>query len=125
VVEQIVEAAPLDVEDLSGYAARLADAYAQHPELVRLITWQRLERGADAPHPYATQSIRNNIHAIATAQADGLITDRFEARVLFALVIHIAALWGMSSPDVLAVVDLDDAKQRREIVHAAVASLLA
>jgi AcrR family transcriptional regulator len=122
---QIVEGAPLDVNDLPGFAARLSQTYADHPELVRLITWQRLERGDDPPHAYAVQSTRANVNAIARAQVDGVVSDRFDARVLFALIIHTAALWGMSRPDVLTVVSLKTPQRRREIVRAAVAALLA
>jgi AcrR family transcriptional regulator len=125
VVEQIVEAAPIDVEDLPGFAERLNDIYAEHPELIRLINWQRLERRDDPPHPYAVQHTQSRADAIAEAQSDELVAGRFEARVLFALIIHIAAFWGMTSPDVLAVVDLTDPDQRREIVREAVTSLLA
>jgi AcrR family transcriptional regulator len=124
-VEQIVEAAPIDVEDLPSFAARLADTYARHPELIRLISWQRLERGGDPPHAYAVQSTQRRIDAIAKGQADGLVAERFEARVVFALIIHLAALWDMSSPDVLAAVNLGDADKRREVIREAVATLVA
>jgi len=124
-VEQVVEAAPLDVDDLPGFAARLSRTYAQRPELIRLITWQRLERGDDPPHEFAVKSIQNNVDAIAKAQADGRIPDRWDSRVLFAQIIHTAALWGMTSPDVLTVVDVQDPERRSEIVRAATAALLA
>jgi AcrR family transcriptional regulator len=124
-VKQIVQAVPIDVDDLSSFAARLSDTYAQHPELVRLITWQRLERGDDPPHDFAVSSTQANVEAIAIAQAADVIPGHFEARVLFALIIHIAALWGMTSPDVLAVVDLADPDRRREIVRSAARALLA
>jgi hypothetical protein len=48
-VRQLVEGTPLDFADLPGYAARLADTYAEHPDILRLVTWQRLERGNDPP----------------------------------------------------------------------------
>ncbi len=70
------------------------------------------------------QTIRGNFDAIAKAQADGLVSDRFKPDVLFALVIHIAALWAFASPDVLTIVNLTDAHQRREIVKSSVAALL-
>jgi AcrR family transcriptional regulator len=124
-VEQIVAAAPIDVEDLPGFAAQLCATYAEDPDLIRLITWQQLERGDDPPHKYAVESTQGNIDAIAKAQADGVVSDRFNPRVLFALIVHIAALWGMSSPDVLAVVKLKDPKKRRQVVQEAVAALLA
>jgi len=123
-VTQIVAAAPLDVDDLPGFAARLSDTYAARPELIRLITWQRLERGGDPPHEFAVASIQHNVDAIAKAQKDKVIPDRLDAGVLYALIIHAAALWGMTSPDVLAVVDVRDPDQRREIVRSTVAALL-
>jgi AcrR family transcriptional regulator len=122
-VNEIVEAAPSDVHDLPGFAARLSETYAEHPDLIRLITWRQLERGME-PHEYALQSTRTYVDAIATAQADGLIPDRFEPGVLFALIIHIAALWGMSSDEALALVEVDQPTQRREVVRSAVAALL-
>jgi hypothetical protein len=124
-VVQIVAAAPVDVNDLPGFAARLYQTYADHPELARLITWQRLERGDDPPHDYAVRSSRANVDAIARAQSDGLVSGRFDARVLYALILHTAALWGMSSPDILAVVNLKSQVRQREIVRTTVAALLA
>jgi AcrR family transcriptional regulator len=122
-VKQIVDEAPVD--DLPGYAARLADGYAEHPDITRLITWQRLERGDDPPHAFAVESTSGKADAIATAQADGRLSSRLEPRVLLGLIIHLAAFWTMSSPDVLAVMDVTGAKKRRRIVRDAVASLLA
>jgi AcrR family transcriptional regulator len=124
-VQQVVEEAPLDVTDLPGYAARLSDGYAQHPDIVRLVTWQRLERGSDPPHAYATRSTQAKIDAIARAQAEGVVPDQFDAPVLLALILQVAALWAMSSPDVLAVVKVSSTRKRREAVRQAVAAFLA
>jgi AcrR family transcriptional regulator len=124
-VKQIVEEARIDVDDLPGYAARLSDGYAEHPDIARLITWQRLERGDDPPHAFAVESTKSKVDAIAKAQAEGRLSSRFEPRVLFGLIIHLAAFWIMSSPDVLAVMDVTGANKRRRIVRDAAASLLA
>jgi AcrR family transcriptional regulator len=124
-VKQIVQATPIDVEDLPGFAAQLSATYAEHPDLMRLITWEHLERGDDPPHAYAVRDTQSRVDAIADAQSKGLIPDYFEARVLFALIIHIATLWRMSSPNVLAVVNVNDPDRRRQIVKQAVATLLA
>ena len=124
-VTQITEQAPIDVDDLPGYAVRLADGYANHPDITRLITWQRLERGDDLPHVFAVESTKSKADAIAKAQAEGRVSARFEARVLVGLIIHLAAFWALSSPDVLAVVDVSGARKRRGIIRDAVASLLA
>lgn len=67
-------------------------------------------------------SIQNHIDPIANAQADGVVPDQFNARFLYALLLHIAALWAMPSPDVLAVVDINDPEVRRQLVQAAVRS---
>ena len=125
IVRQVVDEAPLDVTDLPGYAAQLADGYAAHPDLVRIITWQRLERGEDAPHAFAVANTRGKVDAIARAQADGVLPDDVEPEVLLVLVIHTAALWATASPDVLAAVGIADPDRRREIVRDAVARLLA
>ena len=123
-VKEIVRAAPIDIEDLPRFAARLSETYAEHPDLMRLITWEHLERG-DHPHAYAVQDTKSRVDAIADAQAKGRVPDRFDAPVLFALIIHLAALWGMSSPNVLAVVNVNNPDQRRQIVERAVAAILA
>src|SRR5262245_51805165 len=77
-VTQITEQAPIDADDLPGYAARLADSYAAHPDIARLITWQRLERSNDPPHAFAVVSTRSKVDEIARAQAAGRISDRFD-----------------------------------------------
>ena len=73
-VIQVTAETPIDVDDLPGYAARLADGYAQHPDISRLITWQRLERGDDPPHAYAVESTQSKADAIAKAQAQGRVS---------------------------------------------------
>jgi AcrR family transcriptional regulator len=124
IVTQIVSDAPIDVENLAEYAAQLSDGYAAHPDIARIITWQRLERGEDPPHEFATRSTQAKVDLIAAAQADGRIPDRYEARVLLALLIHIAALWSTMSPDVLAVVGPSDPTDRRAVAKSAAARLL-
>ncbi|MFB7600269.1 hypothetical protein [Streptomyces sp. NPDC056160] len=123
-VEQIIEGLPLDVHDLSGFAVHLSDIYAEYPELPRLVTWQLLQHGGEPAGAYSVESVRSRIDAIAGAQADGVVSGRFEARVLFMLLIHVAMLWNMASPDVLAAVELTDPGQRREIIRSAAAALL-
>jgi AcrR family transcriptional regulator len=124
-VKQVVQAAPIDPSDLAGFAARLAETYAADPDLTRVITWQRLERGGDQAPDHAVHSTRSNIDAIAEAQAEGVLPDRFRAPVLFALIVHIAALWEMSSPDVLSAARSPRNGEPQEIIRSAVAALLA
>ena len=71
------------------------------------------------------RSTRNKVDAIAAAQAEGTVPERFDPRALFALILNVAALWATMSPDVLDVIDITDREQRREIVRDATARLLA
>ena len=58
IVKTVVVDMPVDVDDIPGYAVRLADVYAANPEIQRLVTWRRLERGHDPPHPFAIAGAR-------------------------------------------------------------------
>lgn len=123
-VEQIVDRLPLDVEDLPGAAVMLYDIYAEHPDVPRLITWQRLERGDAASNEVGVRDSRERVAVIDKALADGVIASRFPADVLFALVLHMAAFWEFTSPDVSRVMNDADRDQRREVVRAVVAAVL-
>jgi AcrR family transcriptional regulator len=108
IVKKVVVDMPVDTHDLPGYAVRLADVYAANPEIQRLVTWKRLERGQDPPHAFAAERTLPVIDAI----------------VLFGLILSIAAMWQTHSPDFLSVVGVSDPKRRREIVREAVERLL-
>ena len=126
IVQQVIESVPIDATDLAGYAERLADIYRQHPEIRRLVSWQRLERGHDGPHLFAVQNAKTTVDTIAKAQADGTVSDHFEPGVLLALIINIASLWTTSSSlEVLTAVGVSDAERQRDIIRDAVECLLA
>jgi len=124
IVKKVVVDMPVDTHDLPGYAVRLADVYAANPEIQRLVTWKRLERGQDPPHAFAAERTLPMIDAIAKAQASGTVPDHFDAPVLFGLILSIAAMWQTHSTDFLSVVGVSDPKRRREIVREAVERLL-
>jgi AcrR family transcriptional regulator len=124
VVEQVVTEIPLDVSDLPGYAARLAQGYDEHPDVMRLATWQRLERGTDAPVRLAVDSTREKVDAIARAQAEGLLPGDFPAGVLLTLVLHLAAVWSAVNPEQAAAAGVPDTSQQHEFVADAVRRLL-
>lgn len=93
-----VDAVPLTVRDLPGYATRLYDAYLADPALVRLVTWTRLERtptgglfGALAHHDDA------NLAALADAQSAGILVDDVAPDELWALLISLAGTWAQAS----------------------------
>jgi AcrR family transcriptional regulator len=123
VVDEAVREFPLDVADLPGYAARLAERYEQHPDVLRLVTWRRLERSMEPP-AVAVKASKAKIAEIAQAQADGRLSDRYPADVLLHAVLHIAALWATTSPDMAWASKLPSAAARRRIVEQMVRDLL-
>jgi AcrR family transcriptional regulator len=94
--DRVISAVPFDAGDLPGWAAGIFDENLRHPDLVRLITWLRLER-----RPVGRLSDNSDdkpkLEAIAQAQAAGLIRpgDPFD---LFALVLAMACTWSAASP---------------------------
>jgi AcrR family transcriptional regulator len=124
-VDEVVRENPLDADDLPGYAARLAERYEQHPDALRLVTWQRLERSTEPPSVVAVRHSKAKITKIAQAQADGRLSDRYPAEVLLLAVLHIAALWATTSPDMAWARRPPSAAARSRIVAQMVRDLLA
>ena len=93
-LEKIVDAVPLTADDLPGYAVRLYDSYVEHPDLLRLATWNRLER---VPTGDLLASVEGHgdhkIRAIADAQRDGLVDPALTPSEVFSLVTAIAMTW--------------------------------
>jgi len=124
VADELVREMPLDIDDLPGYVARLAEYYQQHPEVLRLVTWQRLERSIEPPGVAVTAS-KAKIAEMAQAQADRRLSDRYPADVLLHAVMHIASLWAATSPDMAWARKVPSAAARRRILMQMVRDLLA
>jgi len=125
-VMDTIRALPMDPLDLPGYAARLFDRYEQQPELRRIATWRRLERGA--PHPQLDRLVENNrtdIAAIAQAQKDGHLSSRFGAVELLTMVISLAAMWMSQTPELTQELQQVTRARRRLVVIDAIAAILA
>lgn len=93
---------PFDPHNLPGYATKLADLYEKHPEILRMATWQRLER-ADVTNQHIKNTVRGKLDAIQTAQQEGALPNHYPAEVLLALVLNIASTWATSTPEIAAV----------------------
>src|SRR5690242_1004991 len=78
--EEAVGAVPIDADNLPAYAARLFDYHLDHPDLLRLVTWARLE-GRTTPSTQAqrTTSYRRRAEAIAKAQQAGRVNNALSA----------------------------------------------
>ncbi|MFF5112090.1 TetR family transcriptional regulator [Streptosporangium sp. NPDC000509] len=118
---RLMTAVPLNADDLPGWAVGMYDENLRHPELVRLMTWLRLER---RPTGRLTDSPADGpkIAAITAAQAAGRVRDGDPAD-LMGLIIAMACAWSPVSAFYAATADepAADHDRRRALLHDCVA----
>jgi AcrR family transcriptional regulator len=123
--DRLMSAVPLDAADLPGWAVGMYDENLRHPELVRLMTWLRLER-----RPVGRLSDRPDdgpkLAAIARAQAAGHLRAGDPAD-LMGLVIAMACAWSPVSSFYAATAGepAADHDRRRALLHDCVARAVA
>jgi hypothetical protein len=115
---------PFDPYDLPGYAARLVRLHERRPEIMRLCTWQRLERTDGEPNPVGVGYARAQIDAIAQAQKTGDLPAHFHPGFLLGLVLHLATGWVSVSPEFEAAIDVPAPEERARHVEDAIRTLL-
>jgi len=126
-LHRIVDSVPFDAEDLPGYAVALYDSYLREPELVRLASWNRLERVPTgdllAGHRHLAEP---KLEAIARAQAEGRVVGGLLPADVYALVIALAGTWSPVSGTVTAASGDERAEheRRRAALRLAVARAL-
>jgi AcrR family transcriptional regulator len=123
-IRQMEAEAPFDPYDLPGYAGRLVRLHERRPEIMRLCTWQRLERPAGEPGPAGVAYARAQIDAIAQAQKSGDLPAHFDPGFLLGLVLHLATGWVSVSPEFEAAIDIPDPGERARHIEDAVRILL-
>lgn len=112
---------PMDARDLPKYAARLAEHYQRHPEIMRLVTWARLERGPDAGKLTGVlNSYRRKVEAIAQAQREGVVSGRFAPAVLLELVLAVVQ---MNTDFTAEFGEPAEAQRKQQVIEQAVARL--
>lgn len=93
-LERIVDVVPINADDVGDWAVRLYDEYLERPDLIRLATWQRLER-----RPRGTlvdegdRLDAGKLSAITAAQETGAITVGGDPFDVMALVISMSMAW--------------------------------
>nr|BFE58956.1 TetR family transcriptional regulator [Dactylosporangium thailandense] len=124
-VDRITDAVPFDAEDLPGWAVRMYDEYLEHPGLVRLVTWIRLERRPTGPL-LSDADHRRKVDAVAAAQAAGRIRpgDPFD---LLVMVIALSCAWSPASGVFTAAASdpAEDHDRRRALLHDSVSRAIA
>lgn len=96
-IARVLEAVPIAPDDLPGYAGRLFDTYEQHPELLSLAGYHRLENGFESISRAEGEAHVQKVAAIAEAQERGVLPREFAPEELLGLVVHMSVL-AFSSP---------------------------
>ena len=113
-VERIIDAVPIDATDLPGYAGRLFTYAIDHPELLRLVTWARLERRlGPTARASSAQSYRHRLAAIEEAQGSGHLPTTFTPPQLLTLIESISVGWITTTAPFVGA-DEDDPSQHHE-----------
>jgi AcrR family transcriptional regulator len=114
-MEQIIGAVPMHATDLSAYAGELFDYMVGHPDLLRLVTWARLEgRLGPVAQARSMQSYRRRLDTIDEAQRNGHVTVRLTPAQILVLVESIAVGWIVTASELLSRSD-DDSSDRRAL----------
>lgn len=121
-LERILNVVPIDAHDLADWAVRLYDEYLVRPDLIRLATWNRLERRPTGHLVPDTDRLdAGKLTAIAAAQRAGEVVagDPFD---VMALVIAMSMAWSPVSNVYAASADEDPEahERRRALLHATV-----
>ncbi|MEU4477466.1 TetR family transcriptional regulator [Micromonospora sp. NPDC023966] len=125
VIRETLDAVDFDAADLPGYAGRMFDYFADHPQAQRLTTWYRLERPSGSALRAVVEANRTRLEALAAAQATGRIGAAFSPVELLTLVQAIASSWGTMNPEFAGAAAAVDRASRRGAVVEAVRRLVA
>lgn len=110
-LSQVYQAVTFTPDNLPQYAAHLFDFAMDHPQLMRLVMWQGLDKERQWPledhASFATQTA-----AIAEQQENGFINDTFPAAFLLTLIFSLASAWTETNPFGMSI--LPHAQQERE-----------
>ena len=106
------------------HAGTLFDAYEDHPEVTRFLSWQRLEGGPVPTNDLMVASTKRKIDLLVDAQKRGTVPARFDPAELLGLVIQLAAVWNAATPQFSGLLGSFSRAQRRQLVTESVAALL-
>lgn len=98
-----VGAVPIDATDLPGYAGRLFEYHLDNPDLLRLVTWARLEgRTTTSAQEQRRASYQRRVAAIEEAQRNRTIATVPDASKLLDMIESLAVGWTAAARALLA-----------------------
>jgi AcrR family transcriptional regulator len=96
--EEGIGAVAIDPADLPAYAGRLFDFHLDHPELLRLATWARLEgRTTPAAQEQRSASYERRAAAVREGQREGQVTEAMSASEILDLIESLAVGWTVTA----------------------------
>ncbi|GAA2490630.1 TetR/AcrR family transcriptional regulator [Winogradskya humida] len=94
----LVEATPFTPDDLPGYAVGLYNGTMDRPDLIRLLTWARLE---GVPPNLDDDAWQEKLDQVAAAQTAGVVTPDISPANILAMLAGVALSWSAVAPMVL------------------------
>lgn len=91
-MQHVLQSTTLDVRDIPRYVGEVFDYFVEHPQLLRLQAWARLEGDGDTD-PATHDLIAHKIRTIADAQADGLLPPDIPALDILMTISQLAQTW--------------------------------
>jgi AcrR family transcriptional regulator len=93
-----IGAVAIDATDLPAYAGRLFDFHLDHPELLRLATWARLDgRTTAAAQEQRQASYRRRTAAVKKAQREGELTTDFSPSQIVDMIESLTVGWTVTA----------------------------
>jgi AcrR family transcriptional regulator len=102
----VAEATRMDPADLPGYAGRVHDYFARHPERFRLMSWGQLELGTgdSLPDDAIRESVVRKVEQLRKAQEAGQLDPAWDPLDILVFVNQIAMSWA-AQPDLVPTAD--------------------
>ncbi|MGY3943615.1 TetR family transcriptional regulator [Aeromonas tecta] len=92
-VLNVINHVSFDPYDLPGYVSQMFDWYSAHPEVLRLATWQQLERGGMPEMAgAAAEANAEKVAKLVEAQDAGAVTKAIPAQHLLTLIYRLSTV---------------------------------
>ena len=103
--DAVADAVPFTATDLASYAVRLYDAFLARPDLVRLVTWAKLEGIHTEALAPGNPAVAAKLRALSEAQQNGGVIASLDPQDILALTTSMALTWSAASPYATATQD--------------------